>query len=234
MIQRDGANQDIKCDLALGLGNIASLLVSRGEPMEALTVCQEGVDSLNALDATADDGNKAQLALGRILETYGSAAEFLHRYDEALETFDQTPSIFEKANAKLSSDTGVKQALCRVLTRFGSLLINTRRYPDALNAYQRARTVLTAAYQANPSDSTWGVELTADLEAIGYVFSAQKMAGVELYSYKEARGILEKLRRLHPESHEVDETFAGSELLSGKIFRRPGERKEEQVRFEQG
>src|SRR5260221_6418897 len=203
MIQRDGANQDIKCDLALGLGSIASLVVSRGEPMEALTVCQEGVDSLNALDATADDGNKAQLALGRILEPYGSAAEFLHRYDEALEHFDQSASIFEKANAKLSSDTGVKQALCRVLTRFGSLLINRRRYPDALNAYQRARTVLTAAYQANPSDSTWGVELTADLEAIGYVFSAQKMAGEGLDSIKKARGDPANLLLVSPQGHSL-------------------------------
>src|SRR5260370_15046833 len=43
MVQRDGSNQDIKCDLALCLGNIASLLVSTRAPMEALTLCQEVV-----------------------------------------------------------------------------------------------------------------------------------------------------------------------------------------------
>jgi tetratricopeptide (TPR) repeat protein len=77
------------------------------------------------------------------------------------------------------------------------------------------------------------VELTADLEAIGYVFSAQKMAGEALNSYKEARGILEKLRRLHPESHELDETFAGTELALGKLLREQGESKDARVAFEQ-
>src|SRR5260370_1830169 len=70
MVQRDGANQDIKCDLALGFGNIASLLVSRGDPMEALTVCQQEAVLLNALDSTPANLSKAHLALRHILPTY--------------------------------------------------------------------------------------------------------------------------------------------------------------------
>jgi tetratricopeptide (TPR) repeat protein len=99
--------------------------------------------------------------------------------------------------------------------------------------YQRARTVLAAAYQANPADPTWGVELTVDLEAIGYVFSAEQMTNEALNSYKEASAILAKLRRLHPESHELDETFAGTELALGKLLRDQGESKDARVAFEQ-
>jgi tetratricopeptide (TPR) repeat protein len=111
--------------------------------------------------------------------------------------------------------------------------VTNRRYTDALNAYERARDLLTAAYHANPAEPTWGVELTVDLEAIGYVFSAQQMPIQALSSYKEASSILEKLRQLHPENHELDETFAGTQLALGKLLREHGESKDARVAFEQ-
>jgi hypothetical protein len=78
-----------------------------------------------------------------------------------------------------------------------------------------------------------GVALTVDLEAIGYVFSAQQMSTQAVNSYKEASAILTKLRQLHPENHELDETFAGTELALGKLLRDQGESKDARVAFEQ-
>jgi hypothetical protein len=46
--------------------------------------------------------------------------------------------------------------------------------------------MLNTAYQADPSDPSLGTELTVDLEAIGYVFSVQKMGIQALNSYKAA------------------------------------------------
>jgi hypothetical protein len=77
------------------------------------------------------------------------------------------------------------------------------------------------------------MELTVDLEAIGFVFSAQQMAIQAVNSYKEASTILGKLRQLHPENHELDETFAGTELALGKLLREQGESKDARVAFEQ-
>ncbi|MBV8227736.1 MAG: hypothetical protein JO232_21385, partial [Verrucomicrobia bacterium] len=231
LVARDSANEDFKRDLAVGLGNIASLLIAHGESMEALTACQQAIDLLDAINASANVGSQAQLTLGHVLEAYGAAAQALKRYDDALSHFDQSAAVFEEACIKTPYDAGIIQQLCRVIARFGSLLVNEGRYPDALNAYERAHKVLNAAYQANPND--WGMQLTANLEAIGYVLSQEQMPVEALKSYKEARGILEKLRQVHPENHELDETFAGTELALGKLFREQGESKDARLAFEQ-
>jgi hypothetical protein len=42
-----------------------------------------------------------------------------------------------------------------------------------------------------------------------------------------------KLRQLHPESHELDEAFAGTELALGKRLRDQGEAKDARGAFEQ-
>jgi hypothetical protein len=52
------------------------------------------------INAAVDDGSKAQLALGRILEAYGLADEQLHRDDEALNHFIQSAAILQRAHAK--------------------------------------------------------------------------------------------------------------------------------------
>ena len=233
LIAGDADNRDFKRDLAIDLVNIASLMLAGNEAQEASSICQRTVDLLNSIDAAVDDGSKAQLALGRILEAYGLASEQLHRYDEALDHFNQSAAILERANAKLPPDFGARLQLCRVLSRCGSLLIANRRYTDALDVYERAHMVLNAAYQTDPSDPIFGTELIVDLEAIGYVFSTQKMPIQALNSYKAAGAILEQLRRLHPESHELEETFAGTELALGKLLREQGELTDARAAFEQ-
>jgi tetratricopeptide (TPR) repeat protein len=110
----------------------------------------------------------------------------LHRDDEALNHFIQSAAILQRAHAKRPSDFGVTLLLCRVLSRTGSLLIADRRYTDALDVYEQAHKMLNTAYQADPSDPSLGTELTVDLEAIGYVFSVQKMGIQALNSYKAA------------------------------------------------
>jgi len=229
----DPNNTNFKRDLAIDLVNIASLLLAGNEAQEASGVCQGTVDVLNSINAGIDDGSKAQLALGRILEAYGLAAAQLHRDDEALNHFNQSVAILERAHAKLPSDFAVTELLCRVLSRCGSLLIADRRYPDALEAYERAHKMLNAAYQANPSDPSVGTELIVDLEAIGYVFSAQKIPIQALNSYRAAGAILKELRQIHPESHELEETFAGTELALGKLLREQGESTDARAAFEQ-
>jgi tetratricopeptide (TPR) repeat protein len=92
---------------------------------------------------------------------------------------------------------------------------------------------LTLAYQANPTDATLGVALAVDLEAVGYAFSAEQMGTQALNSYKEASAIMTKLRQLHPENHELDEAFAGTELALGKLLRDQGEAKDARDAFEQ-
>jgi tetratricopeptide (TPR) repeat protein len=233
LVASEADNRDFKRDLGIDLVNIASLLLTCNEASEASSVCQETVDLLNSINAAVDDGNKAQLALGRILEAYGLAAEQLHRDDEALNHFIQSAAILERAHAKRPSDFGVTQLLCRVLSRSGSLLIADRRYTDALDVYEQAHKMLNAAYQTDPSDPSLGTELIVDLEAIGYVFSAQKMLIQALNSYKAAGAILQELRRLHPESRELEETFAGTELALGKLLREQGESTNARAAFEQ-
>jgi tetratricopeptide (TPR) repeat protein len=226
-------NTDFKRDLAIDLVNIASLLLAGNEAQEASSVCQGTVELLNSIDAGFADGSKTQLALGRVLEAYGLAAEQLHRDDEALSHFNQSAAILERAHAKLPSDFGVTELLCRVLSRCGSLLIADRRYTDALDVYERAHKMLNTAYQADPSDPSVGTELIVDLEAIGYVFSVQKMPTPALSSYKAAGAILMELRQLHPESHELEETFAGTELALGKLLREQGKATDARAAFEQ-
>ena len=226
-------NINFKRDLAIDLVNIASLLLGSNEAREAASVCQETVDVLNSINAAVDDGSKAQLALGRVLEAYGLAAEQLRRDDEALNHFIQSAAVLERAHAKLPSDVGVTQLLCRVLSRSGSLLIADGRYTDALDVYEQANKMLNSAYQADPSDPSLGSELIVDLEAIGYVFSAQKMPTQAVNSYKAAGAILKALRQAHPESHELEETFAGTELALGKLLREQGESVDARAAFEQ-
>jgi len=233
LVASDTDNTNFKRDLAIDLVNIASLLLAGNEAQEASSVCQETVDLLNSINAAVDDGSKVQLALGRILEAYGLAAEQLHRDDEALNHFNDSSAILERAHAKLPLEFGVTELLCRVLSRCGSLLIADRRYPDALDVYERAHQMLNAAYQGDPSDPSVGTELIVDLEAIGYVFSAQKMASQALNSYRSAGAILKELRQVHPESHELAETFAGTELALGKLLREQGESTDARAAFEQ-
>jgi hypothetical protein len=59
------------------------------------------------------------------------------------------------------------------------------------------------------------------------------MGSQALNSYKEASAIMTKLRQLHPENNELDETFAGTELALGKLLRDQGEAKDARVAFEQ-
>jgi tetratricopeptide (TPR) repeat protein len=233
LVASNPGNTNFNRDLAIDLVNIASLLLASNEAQEAEGVCQETVDILNSINAAVDDGSKAQLALGRILEAYGLAAQQSHRDDEALNHFIQSAAILKRAHAKLPADFGVTQLLCRVLSRSGSLLIADRRYADALDAYEQAHKMLSAAYQTDPTDPSVGTELVVDLEAIGYVFAAQKMLSPALSYYKAAGATLSALRKLYPESHELDETFAGTELALGKLLREHGESTDARTAFEQ-
>lgn len=228
-------------ELAINQGWVGEILLLLNNYDEAADAFGLIVDTVKLWPSPGSSDLSWLVELAVNLDDAAALIVTKRKSEQALRIFEVAKDLRQQLVAGNAANTdfkrdlavGVKQLLCRVLSQCGSLLITNRRYTDALDIYERARKMLNAAYEADPSDPTWGTDLIVVLEAIGYIFSAQKTPIQALNSYKEAGAILEKLRQLYPENHELEETFAGTELAQGKLLREQGKSTDARAAFEE-